>query len=259
MEYSDELQFTPNDTGNISLTPETADLPTKQNLIWKAAQQLQNYHALQPGNDKVEKSTKNLGVHIHVQKRIPMGGGLGGGSSNAATTLIGLNRLWDLGLSKTTLAEIGVKLGADVPIFINGHSAWAEGIGEELTKIELPSRWYLIITPNCHVSTEKIFQNKELTRNTTAIRMAAFLEGGGQNDCEPLVRKLYPEVNNALIWLDQYGKARLTGTGASVFTHFEDKESALQALKALPKTLNGFVTKGINQSPLQLNLRDQLA
>ena len=249
LDYCDELKFTSNNTGQITLSPDIADLPTKQNLIWKAAYRIQ---AHQNPNKLEDKSL--MGVHIHVNKRIPMGGGLGGGSSNAATTLVGLNKLWDLQLSTHELAEIGVELGADVPVFIAGQSAWAEGIGENLTPVELPSQWYLVITPNCHVSTAKIFQNKELTRNTSPIRIAAFLAGGGQNDCEPLVRKLYSEVDNALIWLNQHGEARLTGTGACVFASFRAEEDAKLALKALPKGLKGFVARGLNQSPLQRSL-----
>ncbi|MBL4795750.1 MAG: 4-(cytidine 5'-diphospho)-2-C-methyl-D-erythritol kinase [Pseudomonadales bacterium] len=241
LDYSDELKFTYNTTGAITISPDIPGLPTHDNLIWQAAQRLQS-----------SQGVSHKGVHIQINKRIPMGGGLGGGSSNAATTLVGLNKLWETNLSTSQLAKIGLELGADIPIFIEGNSAWAEGIGENLTPIKLPSRWYLVVAPNCHVSTANIFQNKELTRNTSPIRIAAFLEGGGQNDCEPLVRKLYPEVDNALIWLSQFGEAKLTGTGACAFVSFQTENDANLALKALPQEFNGFVAKGVNQSPLHV-------
>tara|TARA_B100000446_G_scaffold90034_1_gene84733 strand:+ start:26232 stop:27089 length:858 start_codon:yes stop_codon:yes gene_type:complete len=237
LDFGDELSFSlrPNDD-NIHLSPEIDGVAHEDNLIVKAARLLQP-HCRTP-----------LGANITLHKRLPMGGGIGGGSSNAATTLLALNQLWQTDLSLHQLAAMGRRLGADVPVFVEGRSAWAEGIGEELQAIELPEKWYLVITPNCHVSTAEIFSHKDLTRDTSNITVAAFLEQGGHNDCQPLVRSLFSEVAKALDWLSQFGDAKMTGTGACVFAPFDNKASAEAVLAAMPTSLTGFVAKGVNQS-----------
>jgi 4-diphosphocytidyl-2-C-methyl-D-erythritol kinase len=180
-----------------------------------------------------------------------MGGGIGGGSSNAATTLVALNHLWGCGLNRAQLQQLGLQLGADVPVFVFAQTAWAEGVGEALQAIEMPQNWFLVVQPDCHVSTQQVFSHKDLTRDSPAIKVAAFLEQGGQNACQALVRRLYPQVDEALNWFAEHGySAQLTGTGACVFTQFATAEAAQQVLAGLPKHLPGFVAQGVNQSPL---------
>lgn len=237
LDFGDELSFSVRASDpKITLTPEIEGLPHDDNLVVKAAKLLQAH------------SKTALGANIELTKHLPMGGGIGGGSSNAATTLLALNKLWQTNLDLDALAELGRQLGADVPVFIRGNSAWAEGVGEELQPIELPEKWYLVLTPNCHVSTAEVFSHKDLTRDTSSITVAAFLEQGGHNDCQPLVQNLYPEVKNALSWLSQFGDARMTGTGACVFAPFDNKASAEAVLAETPSTLKGFVARGINHS-----------
>ena len=237
LDWGDRLQFKSDNSGEISLHGADLGIPAEQNLIVKAAQAL-------------PRNTSKQGVSIHLEKRIPEGGGLGGGSSNAATTLLAMNYLWNLRLGDKALQKIGAKLGADVPVFVAGHTAWAEGIGEFLTPVELPETWYLVIAPGCHVSTAEIFSNEQLTRNTSPIKMAAFFEGNSRNDCQQLVRNLHKEVDNALNWLDNFGTAKLTGTGACVFASFDDEQAATSALSQLPESMSGFVARGINTSPV---------
>ncbi len=237
LDHGDKLQFTLRDDGEIRLTPAIAGVPHEENLIVKAARALQ------------QASGTNLGANIQLDKRLPMGGGIGGGSSNAATTLLGLNYLWGSPLNPQQLADIGISLGADVPVFVHGKTAWAEGVGEQLQAIDMPEKWYLVVTPNCHVSTAEIFSHKDLTRDTSAIKVAAFLEQGGRNDCQPLVRKLYPEVGETLDWLNQFGHAQMTGTGASVFIAFNSEIDATAVLEKLPEDIQGFVAKGVDTSP----------
>ncbi len=237
LDWGDRLQFKSNNSGEISLHGADLGIPAEQNLIVKAAQAL-------------PRNTSKQGVSIHLEKRIPEGGGLGGGSSNAAATLLAMNYLWNLQLGDKALQKIGAKLGADVPVFVAGHTAWAEGIGEFLTPVELPETWYLVIAPGCHVSTAEIFSNEQLTRNTSPIKMAAFFEGNSRNDCQQLVRNLHKEVDNALNWLDNFGTAKLTGTGACVFASFDDEQAATSALSQLPESMSGFVARGINTSPV---------
>lgn len=238
IDYCDRLTFTGNNNGTLQLTTPFERVEHQDNLIIRAAKLLQQH------------TGTGLGASIAITKNIPMGGGLGGGSSNAATTLIGLNQLWNTGLSLHQLAEIGLQLGADVPVFIHGCATWAEGVGEKLTKVTLPERWFLVITPDCHVATAEIFSHKELTRNTPTITIAAALEHGGKNDCETVVSALYPEVDKALKWLNNFAKARMTGTGASLFAGFETREQAEQVLNQLPPPMTGFVAQGLNLSPL---------
>lgn len=235
LDWGDRLHFTPNLRGEITLAGSDLGIPPEDNLIVKAARLLQRDH---------------LGVHIVLDKQIPAGGGLGGGSSNAATTLLVLNELWQLHLERTELMALAARLGADVPVFTAGVTAWAEGIGEILTPVELPPRWYLVIAPDCQVSTAQLFSHEQLTRNTSPIKMAAFFEGHSRNDFQALVRDLYPEVDNALKFLEKFGEARLTGSGACVFASFQDETSARSALAQLPPPMQGFVAQGLNASPV---------
>lgn len=239
LNYGDTLDFTLRSDNQLTLAPALSGVPFEDNLIIRAARLLQP-HAKQPA-----------GVDIHLQKHLPMGGGIGGGSSNAATTLVALNYLWKCNLSRSQLQALGLQLGADVPVFIFAQTAWAEGVGEDLQAIEMPQNWFLVVQPDCHVSTAQIFSNKRLTRDTLAIKVAAFLERGAKNDCQGLVRELYPEVNQALSWFEQEGiHAQMTGTGACVFAQFTTADEAQQVLQRLPKQLPGFVAQGVNQSPL---------
>jgi 4-diphosphocytidyl-2-C-methyl-D-erythritol kinase len=199
-----------------------------------------------------------LGADLEVVKRIPMGAGLGGGSSDAATTLVALNALWELGLSVDQLADLGLRLGADVPVFVRGRAAWGEGVGERLTPLvdaEAPQETnYLILKPNVSISTQAVFQDPELTRNTPPITITGFLSAGGRNDCEPVVRRRYPEVGAALDWLARFGRARLTGTGACVFVALESAARAAELLREVPATTQGYWVRGLNDSPLLARL-----
>ena len=185
-----------------------------------------------------------------------MGAGLGGGSSNAATTLVGLNSLWQCDLSLDQLAEIGSELGADIPVFIKGYSAFAEGIGDKLTPISLDEFWYLVVTPKIKVSTEQIFCHSELTRNAQAIKIRALSDELCRNDCQSVVETLYPEVKQVLDWLQRYGNPLMTGTGASVYCRFDSEKEAKKAQQTVPNSWNSFVAKGVNQSPLHQQLEN---
>ena len=239
LDWGDQLTFTPNQSGTITLESTGTDIPMDNNLVVSAARLLQK---------------GSLGVHIELQKHIPTGAGLGGGSSNAASTLLALNHLWGLRLPQSQLQTLGAELGADVPVFVGAHTAWAEGIGEILTPIELPERWYLILVPDCHVSTAQIFSHRQLTRNSIPIKMAAFFEGDSRNDCQSLVRRLYPEVDKSLNILDKFGEARLTGTGACTFISFDNAAQARKAREQLPGEVTSVLARGVNISPLPLDL-----
>ena len=195
-----------------------------------------------------------LGATLRVQKRIPQGGGLGGGSSDAATVLLALNELWDLRLPQPELVSLARPLGADVPVFIEGFSAWGEGTGERLTPVELPARSYLILYPGVGVSTRQVFQSPELTRNSPLITIRAFFESGGRNDCEAVVRALYPEVGEALDWLGRFAPARLTGTGSCVFAAFASLAEAERLAARVPDRWRATVARGLNVSPLRERL-----
>ncbi|MEH6580350.1 MAG: 4-(cytidine 5'-diphospho)-2-C-methyl-D-erythritol kinase [Halioglobus sp.] len=240
LDWGDTLHFSTNSSGQITLDMNDLGIPPEQNLIVRAARKLQQ---------------GSLGAHIRVDKRIPTGGGLGGGSSNAATALLALNNLWGLHLETEALIALGGELGADVPVFVAGRSAWAEGIGDILTPIDLPEQWYYVVYPGCEVSTEKIFSNGQLTRDASAIKMASFFEGDSRNDCQPIVRSLYPEVDKALNWLGNFGEAKLTGTGACIFASFASKVEAENVGRELPDKWHGVVARGINYSPVLATLK----
>jgi 4-diphosphocytidyl-2-C-methyl-D-erythritol kinase len=195
------------------------------------------------------------GVAIEVEKTLPMGGGVGGGSSDAATVLVALNQLWGTGFSAERLAEIGLSLGADVPVFVHGHAAWAEGVGERLVPVDFPEPVYLLLQPGVAISTAEVFKAPELTRDSPVITIAGFLQTGGRNDCEPVVRRRYPVVAGALDWLGRHGPARLTGTGSCVFAPMTDATHAAAVLADKPGEWRGWVTHGLNQSPLTARLQ----
>ncbi|OAJ94099.1 4-(cytidine 5'-diphospho)-2-C-methyl-D-erythritol kinase [Vibrio bivalvicida] len=238
LDHGDDLTITANGSGDITLSPQIPGVALRDNLIWKAATELQ------------KKSGCTFGAHIDLNKVLPMGGGIGGGSSNAATTLVALNHLWQTNLSEDELAKIGLKLGADVPVFTRGFAAFAEGVGEELTQAEPEEKWYLIVRPNVSIATVDIFTHPNLTRNTPKRTLATLLDSDYGNDCEKIVRMLYQEVDKQLSWLLQYAPSRLTGTGSCVFAEFSSKNQAETTLGKLPDTVSAFVAKGKNISPL---------
>lgn len=242
LDYGDQLTFSARNDSTLSLTPEISGVPHSKNLIIRAAELLRDATGCTKGAD------------ITLEKKLPMGGGIGGGSSNAATALIALNHLWKTGLSQDQLAQLGIQLGADVPVFVHGCSAWAEGVGEIITPIALPSRWYLVIRPNVHISTAEVFSQKNLTRDTPVIKVAAFLEGGGKNDCQDIVLQRYPQVKEAVDWLNFFSPAQLTGTGSCIFAAFESEAKAKSVFANRPEHLEGFVAKGVNRSPLHTAL-----
>lgn len=245
IDFSDSLDFALRNDGVISRRSNWHGVAETDDLIVRAAKALQ-----------LESSCQQ-GVDIHLEKKLPAGGGLGGGSSDAATTLVALNQLWDLGLSVDQLVDIGLKLGADVPVFMRGKAAWAEGIGEKLTPIDPRESWYLVIKPDCCISTVEVFNSSDLTRNTPPIRIRDFLRDGGHNDCESVVKNLYPEVAEALDWLGQLSDARMTGTGSCVFAGFDNQQQAESAYEKLPQGWEGFVAKGLNHSPLLTRLEQE--
>lgn len=239
LSYGDEVGLSCCDSGAVSLeSGMNATLPVADNLAYRAATLL-----------KAETGCVK-GARITLRKRLPAGGGIGGGSSNAATVLVGLNKLWGLNLTYSQLATLGRALGADVPVFVEGRSAWGEGVGERLQPVNFPEKWYVVITPDCHVATATIFSHKNLTRNASAITVAAFLEQGGRNDCQPLVESLFPSVKDAVLWLSQFGDAKVTGTGASVFLALESEAAAINVLTKKPSQWQGFIAKGVNVSSL---------
>ena len=239
IDICDQLGFSALDDGDIQITPNIEGVPLQENLIYKAARLLQ------------QKTGCKQGAQIQLDKILPMGGGLGGGSSNAATTLVGLNHLWQTGLSINALAELGLSLGADVPIFVHGKAAWAEGVGEVITPMEnLEENWFVLVVPDCHVNTKEVFSHKDLTRDTPKCKMSAALRGTGRNDCESVVTKLHKKVANSLNLLDNFGQARMTGTGSCVFLEVSSEHQAKQILAKLPADYTAFVVKGLNLSPL---------
>ncbi|WP_145515636.1 4-(cytidine 5'-diphospho)-2-C-methyl-D-erythritol kinase [Yersinia aleksiciae] len=241
LDYGDELTIVPRDDDQIRLLTPIAGVENEQNLIVRAARLLQK----QPSATKTPR-----GADISIDKRLPMGGGLGGGSSNAATVLVALNTLWQCGLSDEELATLGLTLGADVPVFVRGHAAFAEGVGEKLQPATPVEKWYLVVHPGVSIPTPIIFSDPELKRNTLVRPLAALLSDPYANDCEPIARKRFREVEQALSWLLEYAPSRLTGTGACVFAEFDTESSARQVLSIAPEWLHGFVARGVNVSPL---------
>ena len=242
LDISDMIGFRIRQDGRICRVNELPGVTANDDLIVRAAKLLQQY------------SGSALGVDIHLKKQLPMGAGLGGGSSDAATTMKVLNKHWESRCSADQLADLGLTLGADVPVFVRGRSSWGEGIGEILQPIELPPRWYLVLVPPCHVSTAEIFSDPELTRDSPRIRIADFLAGSVQNDCLSVVCRRYPPVQEAMRWLGHYSSPRLTGTGAAVFASFEDEVSARQVYKEVPGVYRAFVARGVNCSPVEDDL-----
>jgi 4-diphosphocytidyl-2-C-methyl-D-erythritol kinase len=235
---SDELRFYRRPPGCIERIAGPDDIPAESDLALRAARLL------------AERSGGEHGVAIALDKRIPVQAGLGGGSSDAATVLSALNELWGLRWSQAELADLGLELGADVPFFVHGQAAWVEGIGERLTFCELPELHYVVIKPQCAVSTREIFQAPELTRNSPVTTIRAFLAGGGRNDCTSSVRRRYPEVAESLDWLSQFAIARLTGTGSCIFAELPTLAAANEVLAQVPRRWRGFVVQGCNRSPL---------
>ncbi|ENM5827197.1 4-(cytidine 5'-diphospho)-2-C-methyl-D-erythritol kinase [Vibrio metoecus] len=244
LDHGDELTITANNSGNITLSPALANVALEDNLIYKAAMALKN------------ASQSPLGADIKLHKVLPIGGGIGGGSSNAATTLVALNYLWQTGLSDDQLAEIGLALGADVPVFTRGFAAFAEGVGEELSAVEPEEKWYLVVRPAVSIATRDIFTHPDLVRNTPKRDLASLLATPYENDCEKIVRSLYPEVDQQLSWLLQYAPSRLTGTGSCVFAEFSSRKDAQAVFAQLSDNVLAFVAQGRNVSPLRKTLAD---
>jgi 4-diphosphocytidyl-2-C-methyl-D-erythritol kinase len=238
IDLNDRIEFITNQTGQISRGRHDSPVAEHDDLLLRAARLLQDRYAVQQG------------VTINIDKRIPMGGGLGGGSSDAASSLMALNKLWNLQLSNPELREIGLELGADVPIFIFGKNAWAEGVGDRLQPVNLPEKWYLVIHPSIFVSTAQIFTSKDLTRDCHPIKIRAFLEGQGRNVCEDIARRLYPPIDQALDWLGRFGEARMTGTGACVFAAFDSEGEARQVQSGVPEEWTGYVARSLASNPV---------
>ena len=242
IDLADTLRFTARDDGKVTLLRPLAGVPPERDLCLRAAALLK--HA----------TGHRGGIEIELDKRIPMCGGLGGGSSDAATTLVVLNHLWRLGLKRGELQELALKLGADVPVFVFGENAFAEGVGEQLTPLALHPAWYLVLVPPVEVPTAAVFAAPELTRDTKPIKITPFFDGLKQrslrNDLEPVVSKRYPEVALHLAWLKRHGEARLSGSGACVFAEFSTQSEACAAQAALPPTMRGFVARGLERHPL---------
>ncbi len=243
LKYDDELEITARVDGHIVLTEPLPGVAQEQDLCWRAARLLQMHTGCA------------LGADIRLIKRLPMGGGLGGGSSDAATVLLVLNRIWALDLSREALQSLGLQLGADVPIFVYGQTAFAEGVGDVLQPLALPPAVYVVLIPPVAVSTRAVFSHPDLTRDTPRLTIAPLMEGAWQddrthNDLEPLVARLYPEVAAALVWLSQYGAARMTGSGACCFVACDSREEAERIFALRPSGMHGFVAEGLDQHPL---------
>ena len=244
LDYGDTLSLEPRRDGEIHLLTPVDGVAHEDNLIVRAARLLMKTAA------ERGRLPAGSGADIRIEKRLPMGGGLGGGSSNAATMLVALNHLWQCGLSLDELAELGLTLGADVPVFVRGHAAFAEGVGEILTPVEPAEKWYLVAHPGVSIPTPMIFNDPDLPRNTPKRSIETLLKCEFSNDCEVIARKRFREVDAALSWLLEYAPSRLTGTGACVFAEFDTESRARQVLEQAPEWLKGFVAKGVNLSPL---------
>ncbi|KFZ28643.1 kinase [Pseudidiomarina atlantica] len=243
LEIADQLSFTLRGDDRLEFQCSDSALANDANLVVKAARLLQ------------AQQRQRQGVRIILDKILPYGGGLGGGSSDAATTLLALNHLWQLQLTVDELATIGLQLGADVPVFVRGFAAFAEGVGEQLSPVSPPMPWYLVVDPKVHISTAELFAHRELKRDCAPINLGDWQQQQTSNVFEPLVRRLYPEVANALDWLVEYAPTRLTGTGACLYGAFESQELARAALARMPAPWTGFVARGLNESPVCQLLR----
>ncbi len=244
LNVGDELTFTATDDGQIYRDYELAGVSAENDIIMRAARLLQ------------QTCRTTHGVRISLQKRLPMGGGLGGGSSNAATTLLGLNRLWDCQLELEELARLGLQLGADVPVFIYGRTAWGEGVGQQLTPVQVPQAWYVVLIPPLHVSTAEVFSDSQLIRDCPPITIRDFLAGRSRNVCEPIVTARHPEIQDAIDALAEFTQASMTGTGACVFGRFDSEAAAQTAWQSLSESWNGFVAEGVGTSPVHTRLND---
>jgi 4-diphosphocytidyl-2-C-methyl-D-erythritol kinase len=238
LDYGDTLDFTVREDAAIVLDTPLPGVPPEQDLTVRAARLLQQAAGIRRG------------VNIRLEKRLPMGGGLGGGSSNAATTLLALNQLWKAGLSRADLERLGLQLGADVPIFVHGHAAFAEGVGEVFTDVVVPEAWYLVLVPPVSVPTAEIFKAVDLCRNTPPLRPDDWKPGMGHNDMEPVAVRLYPAVGKYLEMLKPYGVPRMSGSGACVFTAFAEEARARAVQAALPAGVRSFVARGLTRHPL---------
>lgn len=248
LDYGDTISLEPRSDGEIHLLTPVDGVAHEDNLIVRAARLLMKTAA------ESSRLPAGSGADIRIEKRLPMGGGLGGGSSNAATVLVALNNIWQCGLSLDELAVLGLTLGADVPVFVRGHAAFAEGIGECLTPVEPAEKWYLVVHPGVSISTPMIFNDPDLPRNTPKRSIETLLKCEFSNDCEVIARKRFREVDAALSWLLEYAPSRLTGTGACVFAEFDTESRARQVLEQAPEWFNGFVAKGVNLSPLHQSM-----
>ncbi|MEW7315264.1 4-(cytidine 5'-diphospho)-2-C-methyl-D-erythritol kinase [Buttiauxella gaviniae] len=251
LDYGDTIIIEPRNDGQIQLATPIEGVPDEENLIVRAARLLQDTALL------MGSLPQGAGADISVEKQLPMGGGLGGGSSNAATVLVALNHIWNTGLTEDQLAAIGVTLGADVPVFVRGFAAFAEGVGEKLTPVSVPEKWYLVAHPGVSIPTPMIFNDPELPRNTPVRSIDTLLNGEFGNDCEVIARKRFRKVDELLSWLLEYAPSRLTGTGACVFAEFDTEDAARQVLKQAPEWLHGFVARGVNVSPLHQAISGQ--
>ncbi|WP_313652112.1 4-(cytidine 5'-diphospho)-2-C-methyl-D-erythritol kinase [Pantoea sp.] len=249
LDYGDRLQITVDDSDTVTLLTPLPGVADADNLIVRAANRLKQ--AAQAKNSLPARA----GAQIALEKQLPMGGGLGGGSSDAATVLVALNHLWQTGFTPDELAAIGVTLGADVPVFVQGFAAFAQGVGEELQPAGPEEKWYLVAHPGVHISTPQVFNDPELTRDTPSRSLSTLLALPFTNDCEAVVRKRFREVDELVSWLLEYAPSRLTGTGACVFAEFDTESAARQVLELAPQGVRGFVARGVNVSPLQRTLQ----
>ncbi|HEY1844982.1 MAG TPA: 4-(cytidine 5'-diphospho)-2-C-methyl-D-erythritol kinase [Buttiauxella sp.] len=251
LDYGDTLSIETRNDGVLQLLTAVEGVPDEENLIIRAAR------LLMAEAERLGTLPKGAGASLAVDKKLPMGGGLGGGSSNAATVLVALNHLWKTGLSEDQLAALGITLGADVPVFVRGHAAFAEGVGEILTPVEPAEKWYLVAHPGVSIPTPVIFKDPELPRNTPIRSIQTLLDCEFSNDCEVIARKRFRKVDELLSWLLEYAPSRLTGTGACVFAEFSTESAARQVLEQAPEWLHGFVARGVNLSPLHQAISGQ--
>lgn len=245
VDYSDELSFEVRQSGDLHRLTPIPGVDTQDDLIIRAARLLQ------------QRSGCSQGVAISIEKRLPMGGGLGGGSSDAATTLVALNHLWGVGVDVSELAALGGELGADVPVFVHGNTAWAEGVGDILQPIELPQSWYLVVKPPLEIATAKLFSDQELKRDCSPITIADFIVGDRLNVFTAVVKKRYPTVAEMMDLLEEFGDVSLTGTGACLFLRFETKQQATETARQIPQQWDFFVAQGLNRSPLYRRLDNE--